>query len=986
MFRCDKNIPNFKLETDKTQCDIKYNNNFKCKIPLQSGYYGLKSPDGYNLTNKEINCKINNNFELVNCDNTVLEIEQKPNPKDYIDKECNLGRYTVPFYLFVFNTQVNCINTFINMEKDNKIINSLFTFIEDPDIKLKMVMDITAKGTLVNKYIFINKFKFLMDILYFDYDDKVADYTDYDYEQNDLSRIDTKNLITKFSTKGLQKINFVTNKSNKSNKSNDTKRDAIDREYRKFYYIINHIQTKLKEIFNDTETKLKEIFNDTETKLKEIFNDTETKYNLINLTNLNNFQTDIIESKDLNKSLYGYKNDISKINEYISKEVISIYNLIMYIQDELKTLKDNTSIPFSLYIFLTYYYQRVFIRKSIDKKDFYSFPLSTKACLNELVLVPSNNQLIQTNKIDIQKYFFPPFPPIFKYSFLKLDNGDTYGDTYPDCVETALFNLVKLFYWNVDRYNFPSGEGEQTLFLQLFKNSIGTQNEEKEYRNKIKSFFWNKEKYGIEYTERRQNYEIKSKLENVLRMIYYLLTIKNIEEFEVQYSQINNISNDELLEQINEQIKKIGNKNIDGIEINNELSYPVLKLTTKNGIIETKIMNGHSEINKIQDIDIDVLNHLYNNIFLSNIKNILFYINIDFFIYIVTMSFEVLNNIIRYVSPYIINSPDRNKKTPLFIAFEKNNTDLVKLLLENGASDVINFPDNLGYTPLYLACGRASVDMVKLLLENGAYPSIKIKTNDNRNILFSALSNLDVFKLLLGIFLIDSINNKLNDQLNDQCQDNIDIVQLLRLDVNQIIELFDYEELELSPLFTNICVKNKVFLKSLLTNIKIEAIDNIDNDGWTLLMKSIQSSPKNIINLILKYSNHNYINDITIIKLKPNALWWGCRRNIFDVVKLLLEKGAKPYINIVNSDGISPLRLACGSNNFDMVKILLENGADITPDVENFIISSTSNTSNDIIRIISEYKLKKKEMNKYWLQKANKYKSKYINLKKLLGK
>ena len=49
-----------------------------------------------------------------------------------------------------------------------------------------------------------------------------------------------------------------------------------------------------------------------------------------------------------------------------------------------------------------------------------------------------------------------------------------------------------------------------------------------------------------------------------------------------------------------------------------------------------------------------------------------------------------------------LNEPTRNNKLPLFVAYENNNEELIKLLIKNGAD--INKGDRDGNTPLMKAC------------------------------------------------------------------------------------------------------------------------------------------------------------------------------------------------------------------------------------------------------------------------------------------
>lgn len=70
-----------------------------------------------------------------------------------------------------------------------------------------------------------------------------------------------------------------------------------------------------------------------------------------------------------------------------------------------------------------------------------------------------------------------------------------------------------------------------------------------------------------------------------------------------------------------------------------------------------------------------------------------------------------------------VNKPDENGWTPLMLAAYSGNKDIVKLLIDKGAS--INMKNTVGITPLlaattFPASRKYAVEVVKLLLENGA--------------------------------------------------------------------------------------------------------------------------------------------------------------------------------------------------------------------------------------------------------------------------
>ncbi|KAL6054540.1 Ankyrin repeat domain-containing protein [Balamuthia mandrillaris] len=71
-----------------------------------------------------------------------------------------------------------------------------------------------------------------------------------------------------------------------------------------------------------------------------------------------------------------------------------------------------------------------------------------------------------------------------------------------------------------------------------------------------------------------------------------------------------------------------------------------------------------------------------------------------------------------FSSPYPSNYPFT--KTPLLVATERGDLDMVRLLLTNGAQPSIDCVGFKGHTPLSLAASKGHIEVAKLLLDNGA--------------------------------------------------------------------------------------------------------------------------------------------------------------------------------------------------------------------------------------------------------------------------
>ena len=71
----------------------------------------------------------------------------------------------------------------------------------------------------------------------------------------------------------------------------------------------------------------------------------------------------------------------------------------------------------------------------------------------------------------------------------------------------------------------------------------------------------------------------------------------------------------------------------------------------------------------------------------------------------------------------LINLVDHTAKTALYLACEKGNTKMIRLLLDNHANP--DLADTYGKTPLYTACERGDEAVAKYLLDGGANPNIQ---------------------------------------------------------------------------------------------------------------------------------------------------------------------------------------------------------------------------------------------------------------------
>ena len=95
----------------------------------------------------------------------------------------------------------------------------------------------------------------------------------------------------------------------------------------------------------------------------------------------------------------------------------------------------------------------------------------------------------------------------------------------------------------------------------------------------------------------------------------------------------------------------------------------------------------------------------------------------------------------------LANEAERYDRTPLIVAATLGNEDMARLLLDNGAKT--NLADKDGWNPLHKAALRGHVNIIKLLLDEGANPNMRNRDGDTPLIIATNRGRRDMEKLLL---------------------------------------------------------------------------------------------------------------------------------------------------------------------------------------------------------------------------------------------
>lgn len=127
----------------------------------------------------------------------------------------------------------------------------------------------------------------------------------------------------------------------------------------------------------------------------------------------------------------------------------------------------------------------------------------------------------------------------------------------------------------------------------------------------------------------------------------------------------------------------------------------------------------------------------------------------------------------------IINIDNRHGETMLMIACRKNKPEIVKILIENGAS--LDMKNNRQETALNIACTHNNTEIASLLIEKGALLSIKNNKQETPLIICTRNNNVDLVKLLLEKGASTSIKNSRKETALDIAKKNkfTNLIQLL---------------------------------------------------------------------------------------------------------------------------------------------------------------------------------------------------------------
>jgi len=223
-----------------------------------------------------------------------------------------------------------------------------------------------------------------------------------------------------------------------------------------------------------------------------------------------------------------------------------------------------------------------------------------------------------------------------------------------------------------------------------------------------------------------------------------------------------------------------------------------------------------------------------------------------------TLAYKLnLSSIFKYLLKYLnINDTDAQGKSLLFHALERNDTKVVKYLIQVGAT--VNQEDILGNTPLIYAIKRGSLFLVQKLVEHGANINVKDRSGTPSLIIAYDYQKMDIFKYLIEHnvtinepFTENEINSIFFRIIIDKQIENLNYIIKYGANVNCLIGSLKSTPLMYACLFNDISM-----VKCLVEN---NANLNISNSqGNTALAYAISKHNLELVNYLIDHGADIY--------------------------------------------------------------------------------------------------------------------------------
>ncbi|HBL98995.1 TPA: hypothetical protein DDZ86_05130 [Candidatus Dependentiae bacterium] len=250
----------------------------------------------------------------------------------------------------------------------------------------------------------------------------------------------------------------------------------------------------------------------------------------------------------------------------------------------------------------------------------------------------------------------------------------------------------------------------------------------------------------------------------------------------------------------------------------------------------------------------------------------------------------------------LLEEIDEDERTGLFLACEKNFSDIAQTLIEAGAN--VNTPNDIKATPLHWACYHNNLEIMKALINKGALIDAQTKIFRRKNFRVLHFPNT----LIFGSSPTRTPQEKKLYDFN--CSTQLEGITPLHWACKA--DLFD--------------IIKFLVLHGANQNLQ----NNCGDTALSVLVQQKNSSLKSV-NFLIRHEpqiNHQDLNNRT-------TLHWACNTENPDTkqdgrlekIQALIKAGAE--LNTLDDDQETPLTIACKNNNLntEIVKLLIQKGA-----------------------------------------------------------
>ncbi|MEE3003549.1 MAG: ankyrin repeat domain-containing protein [Pseudomonadota bacterium] len=355
----------------------------------------------------------------------------------------------------------------------------------------------------------------------------------------------------------------------------------------------------------------------------------------------------------------------------------------------------------------------------------------------------------------------------------------------------------------------------------------------------------------------------------------------------------------------------------------------------------------------------------------------------DFFIPAQVLSSDILRSNPSYCGEHLIQKVSEWKNTELLEELHKLNFDLnvqnkfgqtllhtsvinsrkniISWLLPNMRD--INLKDNIGRSALYIACLRNKVDIVKLLLEAGCDPDSYDLIGETPLQRVASCANYELFSILIKGGANIYKKNKFGETILHYAAGSNDLrfLQYVRkcyfkdIDLNNLHD--NHGNLVIhNALFFNGDISNNISLIDYLVNTECIDINSKNNNGENILHLAAREGLDNlVINLVSRGADLSAKTNKGLLPLHIAAA-----AGRLATVSVIINQTKPDILNAKTKFGKTALHLAVNNNNFDIVMLLLEKGASINS-FDNFhqtplhIAVNKNNIDVKIMAILIEF-------------------------------